>query len=415
MRYVLCVLLLSVLACGRPAAGPAPSRFLYVWAGDKDEQDSDFLAVVDIEPASPTYGQVVTTEPVAMKGTLPHHLEYQLPDSTQLLFANGHHHEQIFLFNTVDAAHPRLVRQLPPFAPYRFPHDMVRLPNGHVLIGFLRSDGPSPLAGDSTSPGGHGGIAEVDSSGALVRSASAADSTVTVPIRPYSFASLPAIDRLLVTSAPMMEDTSADVIQMWRFSDLTLLGTTQVPAAALADGTPLPKGHRMPFEPRVMPDGSILFNAYGCGLYRVTALEEAHPVIANVYSFKVPPEDLGSCGIPLVVGNYWLMAVGASHTVIALDVRDPAHPVEASRLVADTVFRPHWLAKDPRSDRFIVGAENGGENRMLMARVDSTTGRLSWDQSLKAPDGQLGITFQREQWPHGRTGEAFGHAALFRP
>jgi hypothetical protein len=415
MRCMLCVYLLSSLACARPAAGPAPSRFLYVWAGDKDEQDSDFLAVVDIGPASPTYGQVVTTEPVGMSGTLPHHLEYQLPDSTQLLFANGHHHEQIFLFNIVDAAHPRLVRQLPPFAPYRFPHDMVRLPNGHVLIGFLRSDGPSPLAGDSTSPGGHGGIAEVDSSGALLGLASAADSSVTVPIRPYSFAVLPAIDRVLMTSALMMEDTSADVIQMWRLSDLTLLGTTPVPAAALADGTPLPHGHQLPFEPRVMPDGSILFNAYGCGLYRVTALEQAPPVVTNVYSFEVPPERLGSCGIPLVVGHYWLMAVGAVHMVVALDVRDPAHPVEVSRLVADSVFRPHWLAKDPRSDRFIVGAENGGENRMLMARVDSTTGHLSWDQSLKALDGQLGITFQREQWPHGRTGEAFGHAALFRP
>lgn len=415
MRRVLWLVLLSNLACGRPSAGTAPSRFLYVWAGDKDEQDSDFLAIIDIGPASPTYGQVVATEPVGMKGTLPHHLEYQLPDSTQLLFANGHHHEQIFLFNTVDAAHPRLARQLPLVPPFRFPHDMVRLPNGHVLVGFLRSEGSSPLVGDSTSPGGHGGIAEVDTSGALVRSASAADSTVSLPIRPYSFAVLPAIDRLLVTSALMMEDTSADVIQMWRLSDLTLLGTTQVPKAALADGTPLPHGHELPFEPRVMPDGSILFNSYGCGLYRVTSLEQAHPIIVNVYSFKVPPEQQGSCGIPLVVGHFWLMAIGAVNMIVALDVRDPAHPVEVSRLVADSVFRPHWLARDPHSDRFIVGAENGGENRMLMARVDSTTGRLSWDESLKSPDGQLGVTFQREQWPHGRTGHAFGHAALFRP
>ncbi|MBL0171984.1 MAG: hypothetical protein IPP90_14930 [Gemmatimonadaceae bacterium] len=378
-------------------------------------KDPDFLAVIDVSAGSPTYGQVLTTTPVGANGTMPHHLEYVLPDSTQLLFANGHMSEQIFLFNTADAERPRLVRTLPTVAPFRYPHDMVRLANGHVMVGFLRSEGASPVVGDTMRPAGHGGIAEVDSAGAVLRSASAADSSVHVPIRPYSFAFLPAIDRLLVTSAPMMEDTSADVIQMWRYSDFKLLGTTQVPPATLADGTPMPNGHHLPFEPRLMPDGSILFNAFGCGLYRVTSLELAHPVVSNVFTFAVPPEKVGSCGIPIVVGRYWLMAVGAIHAVVALDIRDPAHPVEVSRLTADTVFRPHWLAKDPRSDRFLVGAENGGENRMLIAHVDSVSGRLWWDETLKGTDGQRGITFNRPQWPHGATGAAFGHAALFRP
>jgi hypothetical protein len=86
-----------------------------------------------------------------------------------------------------------------------------------------------------------------------------------------------------------------------------------------------------------------------------------------------------------------------------------------ARLQADTGFKPHWLAKDPGSDRLIVGAQDGGEDRMLVARVDARTGRLRWDESLRAADGTLGISFRRERWPHGPTGEAFGHAALFRP
>jgi hypothetical protein len=52
---------------------------------------------------------------------------------------------------------------------------------------------------------------------------------------------------------------------------------------------------------------------------------------------------------------------------------------------------------------------------MLMARVDPATGRLWWDESFRSPDGSLGVSFRRERWPHGETGEAFGHAALFRP
>lgn len=406
---------LLLAGCAGPSDRATASRYLYVWAGDVDNKESDFLAVVDVRPSSTTYGQVIATEPVGMTGTLPHHLEYSLPDSGQLLFANGHHHEAILLFDTRNAAAPRLVRTAPASPPYRFPHDMVRLPNQHLLVGYLRSDGPSPLRGDSTMPGGHGGIAELDTNGTVLRTASAADSHFSVPIRPYSFAVLPAIDRVLMTSALMMEDTSADVIQIWRLSDFTRLQTLQVPPARLADGNLLPHGHELPFEPRVMPDGSVLFNAYGCGFYRVTGIDQPEARIENVYSIAVPPERTGSCGVPVVAGHYWVMAVGKIHMLVTLDVQDPAHPREVARLLADSLFRPHWMAKDPGADRIIVGAENGGENRMLMARFNPATGALAWDETFKTPDGRLGISFQRERWPHGATGEAFGHAAVFRP
>lgn len=413
------LILLAVIAaaCSRvPAPYPATAaRYLYVWAGDKDEKQSDFLAVVDVRTLSATYGEVVATVPVGMSATLPHHLEYSLPDSGQLLFANGHHHEAIYLFDTRDASHPSLARTATAVPPLRYPHDMIRMPNQHLLVGYLRSEGRSPLAGDSTLPGGHGGIAELDTNGVLLRSASAADSAFTVPIRPYSFAILPGIDRFLMTSALMMEDTSADVIQIWRISDLTRIATIQVPPARLPDGTLLPHGHELPFEPRVMPDGSVLFNAYGCGLYHVTGLDRPQAQIRNVFSFSVPTQRQGACGVPVVVGHYWIMAVGRAHMLVTIDVTDPAHPREVARLFADSIFRPHWMAKDPGADRIIVGAENGGENRMLMARLDRSTGALAWDESFGGADGLRGLSFRRENWPHGPSGEAFGHAAVFRP
>ena len=420
MRPTLIPFLLAALACGRPSAAPVaepasgPSRYLYVWLGDKDEKQSDFLAVVDVAPGSRSYGEVLTTVPVGMSGTLPHHMEYELPGSGRLLFANGHHHERLFLFDTRDAARPRLVRTLPPAEPYRYPHDIVRLPNGNVLVGHLRGPGTSPAAGDSTEPGGHGGIAELDPEGGVVRVAGAADSSVAAPIRPYSFAVLPAIDRLLVTSAPMMEDTTADVVQIRRLSDLALLKTMQMPPARLPNGSASPFGHMLPFEPRVMPDGSVLLNTYGCGFYRVTGIDGAEPRIENVFTLDAPPKRMGSCGIPVVAGRWWIMAVGEMRMLLVLDVSDPARPREVHRLESDSAFRPHWLARDPGSDRLVVGAEESGVERMLLARIDTTTGRLRWDESLRGADGRLGVSFVRETWPHGATGEAFGHAALFR-
>lgn len=421
MRSTLSLLLPVLVACGagtsRHIATPTPAsaRYLYIWAGDKDERSSDFLATVDVELSSPTYGEVIASEAVGMTGTLPHHTEYEVPSSNRLLFANGHHHEQLFLFDTHDAARPRLIRTLPAAAPYRFPHDIVRLPNGNVLVGHLRGPGVSPVPGDTNQPGGHGGIAELDPEGRVLRVVGVGDSSVHVPIRPYSFALLPETDRMVMTSAPMMEDTTADVIQIRRLSDLGLVRTLQVPPARLPNGDLQPRGHNYPFEPRVMADGTVLLNTYGCGFYQVTGTGGNDPRIHNVYTIDIPSGRLGMCGIPVVIGRYWIMAVGAINALIALDVSNPAKPREVGRLLADSTFRPHWLARDPGSNRLVVGAQDGGEDRMLMARVDPKTGRVSWDESLHSEDGHLGISFKRERWPHGATGEAFAHAALFRP
>ncbi len=420
-------LVLSLTGCATHtgnSAGAAPNaetpaRFLYVWAGDKDEKESDFLAVVDVRRDSRTYGAVLNTVPVGMSGTLPHHLEYALPGKGQTLFANGHHHEQIFRFDVSDAEHPKLAGVAENAPPFRYPHDFARLPDNSVLVGYLRSDGKSPTPGDSNVPGNHGGVARMSPDGRILRRASAADSMLTEPMRAYAFAVLPTIDRFVVTSAPMMEDHSADAIQIWRLSDLTRLTTLMVPPARLPDGRTLAAGHRLPFEPRVMPDGSVLLNTYGCGFYRVANIGST-PEIHNVYTIdipvdRVPADRLGACGVPVVSGHYWVMSVGKLSTLVTLDISDPDHPREVSRLLADSTFRPHWMAKDPGSDRIIVGAENGGESRMLMARLDAHTGRLTWDETFRSSDGKLGVSFVRQRWPHGDSGEAFGHAALFRP
>jgi hypothetical protein len=435
------VTLLTVAACAhsggreQPVGPQEPAHLLYVWMGDVDRdadtgelgpgQDSDFLAVFDVDPKSSSYGDVVATLPVGLTGSNPHHTEYEMPPAGQPLFANAHLAEDVLLFDLDDPLSPRVAGVLDPVPPLRYPHDMVALPNGNVLVGYLRSEGPSPVPDDAQTPGGHGGIAEFTRSGELVRWASAAVDSLAQPVRPYSFAALPEIDRLVVTSAPMMERHSADVVQVWQLSDLTLLKTLAVPPARLSDGTLLrtrdrgtgtlePTGHALPFVPRVMHDGSVLFNAFGCGLYRVTGLEGRNPAVENVYSFAVPEDvPLGACGVPVYTGRYWIMAVGGAHALVTLDVENPAEPRRVARLATGPDFAPHWLAMDPASHRLIVGAMGVGEDRMLMVRVDPTTGELSWDETLRARNGFPGIDFRRAEWPHGQTGLAMGHAALF--
>lgn len=421
MRRVCLLAWISVLGCSHTAgsaATEAPARYLYVWAGDQSGAGPDFLAVVDVDSGSLTYGAVIATEPVGVGGGMPHHLEYELPASGSLLFGNAHHHEHILLFDFAQADRPRLVRTLVPPSALRYPHDFLRLANGNVLAGFLRSDGASPAAGDGTLPGGHGGLAEYDPGGRLLRTASAAVDTLDMPVRTYGMAVLPELDRLITTSAAMMEPLSANVVQLWRVSDLALLETLQVPPALLPDGATLALGNDLPFVPRALPDGTVLLHAYGCGVYRVTGIDSDTPGIDNVHTIDTraaPADGWGACGVPLLIDHYWIVPAGRLNTIIVLDISDPALPVEASRLETGAQFRPHWLASDPGSSRLIVGAEEGGEDRMLMALFDRDTGRLSWDESFRAPDGTPGISFRRDRWPHGDTGPAFAHAALFRP
>jgi hypothetical protein len=253
----------------------------------------------------------------------------------------------------------------------------------------------------------------------LLRTASGAAAGLKEPVRVYAMVPMLDIDRIVTTSAPMMEDFSADVVQVWRYSDLKLLHTIAVPPGKRADGTPLPGAARYPFGPRRMADGSILMNAFGCGFYRLSDIASERPTLANVYTIQTPepprPDaSRGACSIPTVVGKYWIMPVGRAHTVVVLDVSRPDAPREVSRLDTAADFNPHWSAKDPLSRRIIVGAELGGEQGMYMLLFDEKTGTLSFDPSFRSSTGKLGyVDLEGQQWQHGPSGAAWAHAALF--
>lgn len=425
-RFFLCALATCVVAaCSTPAPDTPstvgePSPYLLVSAGDADETESDFLAVIDLREGSATFGTAISTLPTGLKASMPHHMEYTLPPAGELLFLNAHHHESSMLLDVSDANALRVVNTFTPPAPLRYPHDYTRTPTGTRLVGFLRSEGLSVDTTESETPGNHGGIAEYSADGTLLRTAIAGDA-VGAPVRPYAFALLPEIDRLVVTSAPMMETTWADVVQVYRYSDFTLLHTIDLPSARNMNGETVPGSQRAGFGPRVLNDGSVFFNSYGCAFYRLSAIDSDAPQLETFFALDTPepaaaPGSIrGACGIPVVVGNYWINPVGSLHSVVVLDISNPSSPREVFRLKTPDTFNPHWLALDPNSNRLILGAELGGEDGFFMLRVDEATGVLSFDSAFQG-DGQAGyISLKQSAWPHGTTGAAWGHAALFLP
>ena len=402
------------------------SPYLFVFAGDQDEKDPDFLTMMNVDPTSKTRGEPISSVATCHNASMPHHTEYVAPPPGEPIFMNAHHHELSLI---VDIQSPKglvVEKSFKPPASLRYPHDYKRTPTGTRLVGFLRSDGPSPDPSEDLIPGGHGGIAEYTMDGELIRSVSAAVPGLKKAVRPYAFALLPEQDRFLVTSAPMHENSWADVVQIYRYSDFTLLHTLDLPVGRLSNGEIQEGSQRAGFGPRVLDDGSVFLNAYGCAFYHVTDIGTDTPNISMVHTLKTKAAKndsyiRGACGIPVRVGDFWVQPVGQSHSVAVLDISDPTAPKEVFHLKTPRTFDPHWLGKDPLGNRLVLGSEQGSEQGFFILRIDEETGALAFDTSFQAKQKGLilnrkkdgYVSFDRPVWPHGETGMAWGHAAIF--
>lgn len=423
LLFLLVMTASSLAACSAREPSPesatppsVPARYLYVFAGHTaatgagghlhaatadSSQPSDFIAVIDVDSVSPTYAQVLHVLSTGARNSMPHHTEMVMPDSGWPFAANAYMAEATYLVDVGLPKAPVLTGRVDSVPGLRYPHSFARLPNGDLLGTYL--------FGDGRSPGDPGGLARFTREGKLMQFRHAADSTFAgQALRTYSLDVSPSTDLVLTTSVAMdpTDTTSADVVQLWRLSDLTLRRTLALPKS-VGDSS-----SRYPFEVRFLPDGrSALLNTYYCGFYLLSGLDGPTPAVEPVLSLS-HPQHIG-CAVPLLVGRWWIMPVASTREFHVYDVSDPKRPRRTAILAADSNFEPHWIARDPGSDRLVMTAE-GPQPAVRLARFDTTSGRLSWDSTFREqPDGPLGITFDRRSWPGGSAGRAAPHGAIF--
>ena len=393
-----------------------PSAYLFVWSGDSDGKDSDFLAVIDARPEAKTYGQVITTLPVGAKGTFPHHTEYEFPANAQL-FANGWGAGQTFIIDLSDARKPKLAGQFKDITEYSFPHSYARLANGNILATLqVRKAGYEPP----------GALVEFDARGNLVRASSASvDGIDSKQLWPYSLLAIPRMDRVVTTNTEMglpkwamakghgaSHEThvlsDSNNIQIWRLSDLQLLATVIIPSPSGG------KSNLNPAEPRLLADGSVYVNTFNCGLFRISGIEGPSPRADHVFDFPGAGTKK-ECGVPVVVGKYWIQTDPSVPGLIVLDTSNPDMPVEVSRLKLDERYKDaHWVAADRSTNRVVITGNS--QSWVLIANIDIKSGKLTLDEKFKMKGSDYaGIEFDRPRWPHGETGKAIVHGALFGP
>jgi hypothetical protein len=387
----------ACLAAGAQPATPAAGHYLFAWVGDERQEGNDFLAVIDADPHSASYGKLVASVGTDQKTVRIHHTEYEMPASG-MLFANDHDIGRTFIFDVKDPLHPKVAASFVDMDGYMHPHSYVRLPNGNVLATFQHSHRGS----HSGQPGATGGLVEIDDSGKVVRSVSTADSAFAdALLMPYGLAVLPGQDRIVSTNSSMHDDDllSGVTYQVWRLSDLKLLKT------AYFDPGPGRYGHVAPQEPRVAADGSVYVQTLSCGIQRITGLNTQEPVAKLVHTFP------GNwCGVPTIVDRYLIQSVPAIHGLIALDISNPGKPREVSRVSLSSGFRAHWTGWDAKAQRLVT---TGSENRLFLVKLDMQTGALALDDAFEDENGKPGFDLANRQWPHGWTGTGKPHGVVF--
>jgi selenium-binding protein 1 len=137
-----------------------PEKHLYVFCVDADAKDNDFLAVIDVDADSPTYGKITYTLDLGSKGNETHHWGYT--DDRTRIWAGGLLSSRIWILDVAtDPAKPRVEKVLDDVTTrtgLSGPHTYYALP-GRMLINFLgAADGGLPA-----------GMAEFTNDGRFIR------------------------------------------------------------------------------------------------------------------------------------------------------------------------------------------------------------------------------------------------------
>ncbi len=114
--------------------------YLFVWARDREREQTDFFSVFNVDPESEHYGQLVSTVPMGVVANA-HHTEHFMSEGNRL-FMNGFMSGNSFVVNVTNPQAPVIDAHFTKAGPYTYPHSFERLPNGNVLATFQNKGAP---------------------------------------------------------------------------------------------------------------------------------------------------------------------------------------------------------------------------------------------------------------------------------
>lgn len=107
--------------------------------------------------------------------------------------------------------------------------------------------------------------------------------------------------------------------------------------------------------------------------------------------------------------HYLVQSVPAIHGLIALDIANPAKPVEVSWLKLGDTYLPHWTGWDLKTQWLVV---TGSEPCLFLLKLDPSSGALTMDNGFHDESGNPGFNFADREWPHGWKGSGKPHGVV---
>jgi selenium-binding protein 1 len=340
-----------------------PADTLIVWAGDKAHEAPDFIAVIDFDRDSPSYGKILRTVPLPVTrlgagtvGNEPHHVGISHDGQTLALggllsILRGQ--DQVFFFDVTTPRRPKFLRSdNPPES--SIADEFAALSTGGFLATFM--GGPN-----GAQPGR---VVEYDANRNFVNAWPT--SLPTDGFNPHGIA-LDEAHNLMVTSdfiCPLLtlhvhDGDKAHLrgsIRVWDLAQRTITRTIVVGDPDNPAGT---------IDVKLIP-GDTQQRAFTAGmadnqLYLVDTQQGTATAVFDfgVYALPLVPSApvwpqllrINKAGTRLFITlNY----AGQAGKVVMLDITDPVHPVELD--VADLGLNsgPHYLRLTPDEQRLVV-------------------------------------------------------------
>src|SRR5215471_18706342 len=208
-------------------------KTLYVWAGDQARVASDFLAVIDFDEDSKTYGKVLRTVPVPPSGNVSNEAHHcQLSADKKILRCGGllsllRGQNGIFFFDVSNARHPKFLFSATT-SQSSITDDFLPLEDGGFLITQMGSD----------AGGEPGRVAEFNKH--LQRVGEWPVHPPQDGFNPHGISARPELN-LMVTSDFMMPASSLNIvpgdpllrsaIRVWDLAERKIVRTVQIPDA----------------------------------------------------------------------------------------------------------------------------------------------------------------------------------------
>lgn len=330
-----------------------PAKTLYVWAGDQARVAPDFLAVIDFDEESKTYGKVIRTVPVPPPGNVSNEAHHcHLSADKKVLGCGGllsllRGQNGIFFFDVSDARHPKFLFSAST-SQSSITDDFLPLEDGGFLITQM----------GSATGGEPGRVAEFDKG--LHRAGEWPMHPPQDGFNPHGISARPELN-LMVTSDFMMPASSLNVvpgdpvlrgaIRVWDLEERKIVRTIQIPDAIGTMDVKL-----IPGDPQRRAFTTGMFDGF---VYLVNTTDgTAIPVFdcENIVPHVEVPVRGGMTQLLAMPksGDRLLFASFQAGQVGMLDVSDPEAPFQTGIVNLGLDAGPHAIALTDDDKRLVV-------------------------------------------------------------